>query len=112
LISNRFRSAITDIRTLSGPDIGSDHNFLNMNFKMKLRVRNGNKRKEKRNSVNIFQNPKQKQEYDIEINNNFGILTNMDDEVDTDRTIDEKWESIKTIIKETKQQLIGKNGST
>jgi hypothetical protein len=29
----------------------------------------------------------------------------MDGEDDTDKTIDEKWKSIKTIIKETKQQL-------
>jgi hypothetical protein len=36
----------------------------------------------------------------------------MDDEDDTDKTIDEKWEGIKTIIKETKQQLIEKDGST
>jgi hypothetical protein len=36
----------------------------------------------------------------------------MDDEDDADKTIDEKWESIKTIIKETKQQLIEKDGST
>jgi hypothetical protein len=34
----------------------------------------------------------------------------MDDEDDTDNTIDEKWENIKTIIKETKQQLIEKDG--
>jgi hypothetical protein len=32
LISNRLRSAITDIRTLRGPDIGSDHNLLKINF--------------------------------------------------------------------------------
>jgi hypothetical protein len=43
LISNRFRSAITDIRALSGPDIGSDHNLLKINFKIKLRVKTGNK---------------------------------------------------------------------
>jgi len=35
LISNRFRSAITDIRALRGPDIGSDHNLMNINFKVK-----------------------------------------------------------------------------
>ena len=35
----------------------------------------------------------------------------MEDEDDTDKPIDEKWESIKTIIKETKQQLIEKNGN-
>jgi len=39
LISNRFRSAITDIRALRGPDIGSDHNLLMINFKVKLRVK-------------------------------------------------------------------------
>jgi len=42
LISNRFRSAITDIRALRGPDIGSDHNLLKINFKVKLRVKAGN----------------------------------------------------------------------
>jgi len=36
LISNRFRSAITDIRALRGPDSGSDHNLLKINFQAKL----------------------------------------------------------------------------
>ena len=36
IISNRFRSAITVLR---GPDIGSVHNLLKMNFKVKLRVK-------------------------------------------------------------------------
>ena len=40
LISNRFRSAITDIRALRGPDTGSDHNLLKVNFRVKLRVKN------------------------------------------------------------------------
>jgi hypothetical protein len=35
LISSRFRSAISDISTLSRPDIGSDHNLLMINFKLK-----------------------------------------------------------------------------
>ena len=47
VISNRFRSAITDIRALRGPDIGSDHNLLKINFKVKLRVKTGNKYNEK-----------------------------------------------------------------
>jgi hypothetical protein len=41
--------------------------------------------------VNSFKNPKWKQEYTVEINNRFEILENMDDEDDTDSTIDEKW---------------------
>jgi hypothetical protein len=41
----------------------------------------------------------------------FEMLVNMNDEGDTDRTIVEKWESIKTIIKNTKQQLIEKDGN-
>jgi len=43
LISNRFRSTITDIRALRGPDIVSDHNLLKINFKVKLGVKTGNK---------------------------------------------------------------------
>ena len=51
LISNRFRSAITDIRALRGPEIGSDHNLLKIHLKVKLRVKTEN---EKRKMVNIF----------------------------------------------------------
>ena len=43
LISNRFRSAIIDIRALKGPDIGSDYNSLKIKFKVKLRVKTENK---------------------------------------------------------------------
>jgi len=49
-----------------------------------------------------------KQEYAIEINNEFEILVNLDDEDSTDNNINEEWENIK-IIKATKQQLIKKN---
>jgi len=62
--------------------------------------------------VNIFQNPKWKQEYAIEINNRFEILENLDDEDSNDNNINEKWENIKTMIKETKQQLIEKHKGT
>jgi len=111
LISNRFRSAITDIRALRGPDIGSYRNLPKINFKLKLRVKTGNKYNEKRKMVNVFQNPKWKQEYGIEINK-FEILENLDDEDGIDNNINQKWENIKTIIKETKQQLIEKDEGT
>jgi len=39
-------------------------------------------------------------------------LENTEDEDNTDNNINEKWENIKTIIKETKQQLIEKDEST
>jgi len=77
LISNRFISAITDIRAPRGPEIGSDQNLLKINFEVKLRVKTGNKYYEKK-MVNIFQNPKWRQEYAIEINNKFEILENLD----------------------------------
>ena len=71
---------------------------------MKLRVKTANKYNEKRKIVNIFQNPKWKQEYAIEINNRFEILKNVDLEDNIDYNIDGKFESIETIMKETKQQ--------
>jgi len=40
LISNRFRSARTDIRAQRAPDIGSVHKLLKINFKVNLRVKN------------------------------------------------------------------------
>ena len=58
--------------------------------------------------LNNFQNLKWKQEYAIEINNKFEILENLDDEDFMNNNINEKWENIKTIIKETIQQLIEK----
>ena len=96
---------ITYIRALRGPDIGSNHN-LYLKSKVKLRVKTENKYTEKRKTVNIFQKSKQEQEYAVEINNRFEILENMEDEDNSDNNINEKWENIKTIIKETKQQLI------
>ena len=48
LISNRFISAITDIRALRGPDFRSDHNLLKIKFKVKLRVKTENKYTEKK----------------------------------------------------------------
>ena len=86
LISNRFRSAVTDSRALRGPDIGSDHKLLKINFRVKLQVKT-EKKYEKRNIVNIFQNSKWKQEYAIELNNRFEILENMEDEDNIDNNI-------------------------
>jgi hypothetical protein len=77
----------------------------------RLRVKAGNKNKEERKIVIILQIPDWKQEYAIEIHNRFEILTNMETEVDADRTIDGKWENIKTIIQETKQKLVEKDES-
>ena len=79
---------------------------------MILRIKTGSKYNEKRKIVNILQNPKWKQKYAVEINNKFEILENLGTEGIIDNNINDKWESIKTIIKETKQQLIGKDEST
>jgi len=54
LISNRLRSGITDNKALKGPDIGSDHNLLKINFKVELRVKTEKEYNEKRKIVNIF----------------------------------------------------------
>jgi len=62
--------------------------------------------------VNIFQNSKWKQEYVIELSNSFKRMENMEDEDNTDNNINEKWENIKTIIKDTIQWLIEKDEST
>ena len=76
-----MRSAITHLIPLRGPDIGSNHNLLKMNFKVKLRVKNEKKYNKKRRIVNIFQNSKWKQEYAIELNNRFEIWENMEDDI-------------------------------
>ena len=39
-------------------------------------------------------------------------MKNIEDEDNTDNNINEKWENIKAIIKETKQQLTEKDEST
>ena len=86
--------------------MGSGHNLLKINFKVKLRVKTEKKYNEKRKIVNIFQNSKWKQEYVIELSKRFKIMENMED------NINEKWENIKTIIKDTIQRLIEKDEST
>ena len=79
LINNRYTSALTDIRALRTPYIVSDNKLLKINFKVKLRVKTVSSCNQKRKTVNIFQNPKWKQEYAIEINKRFEILENLDD---------------------------------
>ena len=79
---------------------------------MKVRAKTEKKYSGKRKIVNIFQNPKWKEEYAIELINNFEILENLVYEGNIDNNINEKWENIKTIIKETKQQLIEKDENT
>ena len=95
LISNWYRSAITDIRPLRGPDIGSDHNLLKINFKAKLRVKTEKKYNEKRKIVSIFKHSKWKQEYAIKLNNMFEILENMEDEDNIDNNINENGKTLK-----------------
>ena len=58
---------------------------------MKLRIKTEKKYNEKRKIVNIFQNSKWKQEYAIELNNEFEILENMEDVDNIDNNINEKW---------------------
>jgi len=59
----------------------------------------------KRKIVNIFQNLKSKQKYATELKNRFEVLENIEDGDNIDNNINKKWENIKTISKETKQQL-------
>ena len=49
-------------------------------------------------------------EYVIEINNKFGILRNLEDEDSIDNDINEKWENIKTRIKEIKETAAYRKG--
>jgi hypothetical protein len=56
-----------------------------------------------------FHNSKWKQEYAIELYSRSQILENMDDEDNIENNINEKSENIKTISKETKQQLKEEN---
>ena len=72
---------------------------------MKLRVETGNKYNEKRKMVNIFQNPKWKQQYAIEINNRLKILENFDNEESIGNNTNEKWENIKITIKKLNSSL-------
>ena len=62
--------------------------------------------------VNIFQNPKWKQEYAVEIINELEILENLDTEDSMESNINKKQENIKTIIRETKQRFIEKAEGT
>ena len=79
---------------------------------MKLRLKSERKYNEERKIVSIFQNSKWKQEYAIELNKRLKILENMEDEENMENNISEKWENIKIIIKETKQQQMEKDEST
>jgi hypothetical protein len=55
--------------------------------------------------VNIFQNPKWKQEYAREINNKFEILENLDNEDSIDNDSNGIWENIKKELRKPNSSL-------
>jgi hypothetical protein len=71
---------------------------------VKLRVKTENKYNEKRKIVNIFQNPKWKKEYAIEINNGFETLENLDDEDSIDNNM-ENGEALKQLPRNPNSSL-------
>ena len=104
LVNNRFRSSITDVRALRGPDIGSDHNLIKVKMKVKLRTRKVEDKTQhaKSKTVNEFQSKEWKEKYTAEISNRFETLE--DKEGDAIINIDREWNNIKSIIKESNQK--------
>jgi hypothetical protein len=77
---------------------------------VKLRVKAELKYNEKR-IANILKNSEKIKECVIELHNTFEVLENMEDGDEIENNINEKWEYITAVIKETKQQLTEKDES-
>lgn len=108
LIDRRHSSLINNVRTIRGADCGSDHFLVLVKVLQRIKVEN------KRNTFT-----KNDTDYDklkeIELTNQFRAnlanrfsLLNQDESTNDVDNIDENWNSLKTIVKESLKEVCGK----
>ena len=99
-ISKRWRSSLQDVRVCRGADVSSDHYLLTSKIKLKL------KRVKTIKTLRPMATEKLKdhdisKRYHLELSNRFAALQN-------DATIENSWENIKTVIRESAEVTVGR----
>ncbi|KAJ0171123.1 hypothetical protein K1T71_013322 [Dendrolimus kikuchii] len=102
VIDDRHKSSIIDVRTFRGADCDSDHYLVGIKLRCKIKsyIRKANNIKERINVENLrIQTIRNK--FQLEISNRFKDLI-------VDEKLDEGWDNMKTIMKETAIKVLGR----
>jgi len=96
LIDRRWHSSVLDVRSFRGADCDTDHHLVIAKVKERLAVGNQAAQRFERQRFKLrkFNEPEDRQQYQIEIINRFAALENSDDDEDINRA----WENIKENI--------------
>ena len=106
LISQKFVTSLTDVRTRRGADIGSDHQLVVAKLKLKLKTQK-NVKQDKVN-INELRYCKNKQEeFKWECRNQFTVLETIMEETDPEKM----WNEIKHAMQQTTEKVIEKKKS-
>ena len=88
LISRRFRTSITNVRTYRGADVDTDHFLVCAEAKLKLKRANQDtvNQQQKKFDTDKLKDPQCREEFCLEIRNRFSILNTIeDDETDIEQ---------------------------
>ena len=105
-ISKRWRSALQDVRTFRGADVGTDHYLVGGKLKLKLK-KVDKKAIIKPYDVKKLQEQSKRQELELEINNRFQLLQ---DEVENDT--EHQWNIFKEVTQGAADKVLGPRRGT
>ena len=92
MINERFKNAVTNVKTYPGADVGSDHNRVLMQIKIKLKKM----RKQKSHvkfELQQLKDQEKRQEYNVKVKNRFELLN-----VEEFLQVEENWQDIKSAL--------------
>ena len=102
MINERFKNAVTNVKTYPGADVGSDHNPVLMQIKIKLK-----KMRKQKSHVKLelqqLKNQEKRQEYNVKVKNRFELLN-----VEEFLQVEENWQGIKSALCDSLNSTIPK----
>ena len=104
-VSRKWRSSLLDVRTQRGADINTDHVLLKATLQLKLkRLQDQGERRRRRFDLKRLEEPRVKEEFNIELRNRFELLEGEEDETEN---LEKNWKNITGIYKGTAEKVLG-----
>ena len=105
-ISHRFRRSLLDVRVKRGADAGSDHHLVIAKIQLKLKRTTHTEGRAKFN-IQQFEDIGTTELYKLTLHNRYQALQDLQSQ-ETSTSVEEEWTRLKTIWKETCEEVVGK----
>ena len=102
-INRKFRHSLLDVRVKRGADAGTDHHLLAAKLQLKLKRCNNPSDSRTEFNLQLFQDIGTTELYQTTVQNRVQALQ------DLQQSVEEEWNSLKNIWKETCLEVVGKN---